>query len=154
MCQRNVTQHFPQLQGLEAELQRRIGAFFDRHILATYAAETPVFSPCHAARRFPLQRYTADVYVASDSDAVRLIDFNPVGGTTVPLLFTWEELGLQDGQPHTQTDAAFPVRIVTDPMGIQPDKAAYMVPYDFVDDGPGGAAEDIWQRLQNLQSLS
>lgn len=122
--------------------------------------------------RFPLRRYTADVYVASDSDAVRLIDFNPVGGTTSPLLFSWEELGLDDCENQagplrhdkrppsalppngtaddTSRNPSFPVRIVTDPMGIQPDKAAYMVPFDFVDDGPGGAAEGIWERLQTL----
>ena len=31
------------------------------------------------------------------SGAVRLLDFNPVGGTTAPLLFSWQELGLGGG---------------------------------------------------------
>lgn len=33
-----------------------------------------------------------DVYVAT-SGKVRLMDFNPVGGFTAPLLFEWAELG-------------------------------------------------------------
>ena len=33
-----------------------------------------------------------DVYVAT-SGTVRLMDFNPVGGSTAPLLFDWDELG-------------------------------------------------------------
>ena len=35
---------------------------------------------------------TMDLYVAT-TGSVRLMDFNPVGGSTVPLLFEWEELG-------------------------------------------------------------
>ena len=33
-----------------------------------------------------------DVYVAT-TGTVRLMDFNPVGGSTAPLLFDWDELG-------------------------------------------------------------
>lgn len=39
---------------------------------------------------------TFDVYVATDG-RVRLIDFNPVGFTTQPLSFSWQELGY--GEP-------------------------------------------------------
>jgi hypothetical protein len=42
-------------------------------------------------RRFPHPSYTYDVYVAT-SGSVKLLDFNPAGGTTAPLLFTWTEL--------------------------------------------------------------
>ncbi len=183
----------------------------------------------HNTHRFPLQHYTWDVYVASDTDAVRLIDFNPIGGTTAPLLFTWEELGLEqvaagrqgedeaggfraerdtedalhggqggnngtqhegngntqhgNGAPRISKEAALgpaalgpandvhngcttpnhkddssssssseiPVRLIVDPIGIQPNKVAYMVPFDFVDDGPGGAAEGLWERLGALE---
>ena len=44
-----------------------------------------------ACRNFPQPNYTYDVYVTT-SGAVRLVDFNPMGGTTTPLLFAWEEL--------------------------------------------------------------
>lgn len=33
-----------------------------------------------------------DVYVTT-TGKVRLMDFNPVGGFTAPLLFEWDELG-------------------------------------------------------------
>lgn len=33
-----------------------------------------------------------DVYVAT-SGTVKLMDFNPIGGSTVPLLYEWDELG-------------------------------------------------------------
>lgn len=35
---------------------------------------------------------TMDVYVATNR-TVRLMDFNPIGGSTAPLLFDWDELG-------------------------------------------------------------
>lgn len=44
--------------------------------------------PCS---RFPHPHYTYDAYVAA-SGAVRLLDFNPLRGTTSPLLFSWHEL--------------------------------------------------------------
>ncbi len=37
---------------------------------------------------------TFDAYVAT-TGSVKLVDFNPVGGTTSPLLFEWHELGLE-----------------------------------------------------------
>lgn len=43
------------------------------------------------------------------------------------------------------------LRVVVDPVGIRPVKAAYMVPFDFVDTSPGGAADGLWQRLQQVQ---
>ncbi|KAK9126882.1 hypothetical protein Scep_015728 [Stephania cephalantha] len=40
---------------------------------------------------FELDNYTFDVYVTRDG-RVKLIDFNPWGAFTLPLMFTWEEL--------------------------------------------------------------
>lgn len=45
----------------------------------------------HVQQRFPETDYTFDVYVTT-AGKVRLIDFNPIGGTTSPLLFDWTEL--------------------------------------------------------------
>lgn len=53
-----------------------------------------LFTPTQG--RFPLPHYTYDVYVAATAEAVRLVDFNPIGGTTAPLLFEWEELPFGD----------------------------------------------------------
>ncbi|KAL4425346.1 hypothetical protein ABPG75_009362 [Micractinium tetrahymenae] len=76
-CQRDLTQCFEFLREERAELAAAIAAFHARHIQG----------------RFPHPHFTYDVYVAA-SGAVKLMDFNPVGGTTAPLLFSWEELGL------------------------------------------------------------
>ncbi|GAB4815495.1 hypothetical protein N2152v2_002541 [Parachlorella kessleri] len=76
VSQRDVTEYFPFLVEEKPRLQQRILDFHTRHIQG----------------RFPLPHYTYDVYVAETADAVKLIDFNPVGGTTSPLLFSWEEL--------------------------------------------------------------
>jgi hypothetical protein len=76
ISQRDPTQFFPQLQGeTRAAIQAGIAAFVRQHVLPA----------------FPLEHYTCDVYVAT-TGAVRLVDFNPVGATTSPLLFSWEEL--------------------------------------------------------------
>lgn len=40
----------------------------------------------------PVPADCMDVYVAT-TGTVRLMDFNPVGGSTAPLLFDWDELG-------------------------------------------------------------
>ena len=39
-----------------------------------------------------------DVYVATNG-TVKLMDFNPVGGSTAPLLFDWAELGYTSTSP-------------------------------------------------------
>lgn len=38
--------------------------------------------------------------MAATAEAVKLLDFNPVGGTTAPLLFSWEELGYGGALPQ------------------------------------------------------
>lgn len=52
--------------------------------------------------RFALPHYTFDVYVAATADAVKLVDFNPIGGATSPLLFSWEELPFSDVLQHAE----------------------------------------------------
>ncbi|KAK3271875.1 hypothetical protein CYMTET_19800 [Cymbomonas tetramitiformis] len=49
------------------------------------------FFDCVVQPAFPSQNYTYDVYVTQDM-RVKLMDFNPYGGETLPLLFTWTEL--------------------------------------------------------------
>jgi hypothetical protein len=56
----------------------------------------------------PLCPVTFDAYVATNN-TVKLLDFNPVGGTTSPLLFTWRELGLDQAVgEHQQEEEAEP----------------------------------------------
>ena len=55
---------------------------------------------------------------------VRLLDFNPAGGTTSTLLFDWAELpyGLEAGAAAktSATEHVLDFRIVSDPTGFRP----------------------------------
>lgn len=77
----------------EASRQRQCEA---RPALQLGAAPPPLFC-CPPAR--PLRPPTIPLQV-------RLIDFNPVGGTTAPLLFTWEELGFGQEEGGAAGEAA------------------------------------------------
>lgn len=75
ISQRDVSQHFPQLVGCEGDIKHLLETFFEEHIQGV----------------FPLSNYSMDTYITAKGK-VRLLDFNPIGGTTSPLLFDWEEL--------------------------------------------------------------
>lgn len=49
-----------------------------------------------------------DLYVAAKDGSVRIVDFNPPGGTTSPLLFSWEELAYPSLQARQPAVAALP----------------------------------------------
>ncbi|KAG1670189.1 hypothetical protein FOA52_014965 [Chlamydomonas sp. UWO 241] len=81
-CQRDVSQHFPQLHGPDA--------------LPPIRAAIRRFHAQHIARHFPLSEYVVDLYVATNL-TTKLIDFGCASSGTSPLLFSWEELGLGGG---------------------------------------------------------
>ena len=58
---------------------------------------------------------TFDVYVARNG-AVRLVDFNPFGGSTLPLLFSWSELLAL----HTEREGMEPLDTQQQPAMTQP----------------------------------
>jgi hypothetical protein len=146
ISQRDVSQRFPQLDGEAEALEAAICDFHDDSI----------------AGRFGLADFTYDVYAVSGGRGVRLLDFNPVGGTTSALLFEWEELygdgdapeaaaaegasGSGEGEgaaaaalPLVAPDVAF--RIVTDAAGMRAGaKTATGMPYDMLllQEGGGG----------------
>jgi len=84
------------------------------------------------------------------------MDFNPAGGTTAPLLYTWEELmDLESrcnkepsGTSSTTTTAAPQMRIIRDDVAMRPDTAVYGVPYDFVDASEGSALSSLLKQAQ------
>jgi hypothetical protein len=102
------------------------------------------------------------VYVTSNG-TVRVLDFNPWGGATLPLLFTWDELARLDGAPcnalvlHLLTfclhaldaetcDEEFPVvRVVESPQGIRPGLRTG-VPLELYDTSAGSALQDFISR--------
>uniref|UniRef100_A0A8R7PMC9 Cell division cycle protein 123-like protein n=1 Tax=Triticum urartu TaxID=4572 RepID=A0A8R7PMC9_TRIUA len=71
VSQRDPSAYYPSLPGWSAEVQPKIEDFFEEFIEPQFASEN----------------YTFDVYVRADG-RVKLIDFNPWGGYTLPLLFT------------------------------------------------------------------
>lgn len=91
---------------------------------------------------------------------VRLLDFNPPGGTTQPLMFTWEELHsaaeLMCSSPRG-SDQDCDLRVVTDRMHVQAGaQTVFGVPADTLE-LQGMTWGDVMQHLasevskQNLQ---
>jgi hypothetical protein len=77
------------------------------------------------------------------------MDFNPLGGTTSPLLFEWEEL-LAAGAGVGDTGAEVPeLRLVAVGAPLRPAKALYGAPYDFVNGT--GVVEDFLEQLHRRQ---
>ncbi|KAK9837006.1 hypothetical protein WJX81_006472 [Elliptochloris bilobata] len=112
VSQRNIAEHYPQLAAQREELLEALLEFAEEHL-----------------ERFPEPDFAADVYVAA-SGRVWLVDFNPIGGTTSPLLFDWEELPYSRAAPAADTIAEAP--------------AARQAPHT----APGGAIDDLLRELQ------
>mmetsp|Transcript_19512 Transcript_19512/g.37371 ORF Transcript_19512/g.37371 Transcript_19512/m.37371 type:complete len:389 (-) Transcript_19512:387-1553(-) len=74
-CQRDTARRYPFLSDMKQDLEEVLLDFFEMHVLEA----------------FPSQSYTYDVYV-TESKKVKIMDFNPYGGETLPLLFEWSEL--------------------------------------------------------------
>ena len=101
-------------------------------------------------RRRGCRADTYDVYV-TPKGTVRLLDFNPAGGTTSPLLFDWDELpyGLQNGSAvDGATEHVLDFRIVTHPAGVRPTTAVYGMPYDLADQSAGGAVAELMRQTR------
>ena len=82
---------------------------------------------------------------------MRLLDFNPVGGTTSPILFDWADLPYgEQAADITDSDVEHMLefRIVTDPVGVKPNLAVYGMPYDLVDRSAEGAIADLMRQTQ------
>ncbi|XP_022868212.1 cell division cycle protein 123 homolog [Olea europaea var. sylvestris] len=128
ISQREVTNFYPVL--LEKDnLKMTIRGFFVEKVMENFESES----------------YTFDVYVTRDG-RVKLLDFNPWGGFTLPLLFTWEEL--EDKLKDEDHELEF--RIVENSCGIRPGlKTA--VPYDYLDTSPGSGWD---QFLRNANEES
>ncbi|KAL6532851.1 hypothetical protein OROGR_013811 [Orobanche gracilis] len=115
ICQRGMTNFYPALLDRKGDLERIIDDFFMEKVKAGFGSES----------------YTFDVYVTKDG-RVKLLDFNPWGGSTLPLLFTWEELEEKSREGGNRLE----FRIVGSRRGIRPGlKTA--VPYDYLDTSSG-----------------
>ncbi|KAJ7969062.1 Cell division cycle protein 123-like protein [Quillaja saponaria] len=114
ISQRESTSFYPALLGKENDLRFLIYEFFKNNVRSKFESEN----------------YTFDVYITRD-EKTKILDFNPWGAFTLPLLFTWEEL--EDISSEVD-DVDF--RIVEDKFVVRPGlKTA--VPYDYLDTSPG-----------------
>ena len=105
------------------------------------------------AYKFPDSSYTFDVYRYS-AQKVLLIDFNPFGAQTDPLLFTWGELtdpALLISDNGDEFKGVF--KYVTCPGGVQPNPFHYSrMPADVVDLACGNDVNKLVDLL-NVQNL-
>ncbi|KAG5567457.1 hypothetical protein RHGRI_002866 [Rhododendron griersonianum] len=131
ISQREVTGFYPSICQQKNELKMVIQEFFTDEVRLN----------------FDLENYTFDVYVREDG-RVKLLDFNPWGAFTLPLLFTWEELGKDSEDGNT-----LEFRMVESQCGVRPGlKTA--VPYDYLDTSEGSgwdqflrnAEEELWRQ--------
>lgn len=114
ISQREVATFYPALLEKKNNLLLLIQGFFNNNVRAIFESEN----------------YTLDVYITKD-ERVKVVDFNPWGAFTLPLLFTWEELE----QMLSEGDGV-EFRIVEDRCAVRPGlKTA--VPYDYLDTSPG-----------------
>ena len=130
ISQREVTGFYPALLEKKRGIEAVIMEFFLDKVSET----------------FELENYTFDVYVTTD-DRVKLVDFNPWGAFTLPLLFTWEELE----QNFAEEGHGVEFRIVETQSAVRPGlKTA--VPYDYLDYGPGSGWDQFLRNAdQELQ---
>ncbi|XP_021742222.1 cell division cycle protein 123 homolog [Chenopodium quinoa] len=137
ISQREVTAYYPAVLERKVELKDMIHDFFMDNVEGKFKSEN----------------YTFDVYVTKDNK-VKLIDFNPWGAFTLPLLFTWEELELA-GKLEEDIDC----RIVGSQHTVRPGlKTA--VPYDYIDMNAGSgwdqflrnADEELQQQMRSSEA--
>ena len=130
--QRHVSPHFPFLSASRHELLPRLLSFFE-HVVADV---------------FPLPSYTFDVHLPQRPGAQpRLLDFNPWGGSTLPLLFDWPELAAL----AADTEQELPVwRVVEVAQQIRPG-LRMGVPLELVQTGEGSALSELLSKAREQE---
>ncbi|KAF7836652.1 cell division cycle protein 123-like protein [Senna tora] len=131
ISQREVTTFYPALLENKNDLLLLIQDFFNNKVQAVFESDN----------------YTFDIYITKD-ERVKVVDFNPWGAFTLPLLFTWEELE----QILSEREVDF--RIVEDRCAVRPGlKTA--VPYDYLDTSPGSGWDQFLRNAdEELQRQS
>ncbi|KAL8138939.1 hypothetical protein V2J09_004940 [Rumex salicifolius] len=125
VSQREVTTFYPSLLETTTELEDLIYDFFIDKVEG----------------RFESEKYTFDIYVTREG-RVKVIDFNPWGAFTLPLMFTWDEL---EEIAKNVEDGSSELRIVESRCGVRPGlKTA--VPYDYLDTSPGSGWDQFLKK--------
>ncbi|XP_038054471.1 cell division cycle protein 123 homolog [Patiria miniata] len=126
ISQRDHTNFFPDLGPLAEQIHNEIEDFHDRHI----------------AGNFLDHDYVYDIY-RQDKRKFLLIDFNPFGETTDPLLFDWEDLNDLD-VTRTDSQSWETFRYVRSASGIQPSQfLSYRYPVDILHLTTGADADKL-----------
>lgn len=130
ICQREVTGFYASLLGREEEITDMVSDFFIENLQEVFGGGD----------------FSFDVYITKGGK-VKVMDFNTWGGSTLPLLFTWEELE-EKHDVITRSEIAInskpEFRIVMHEGLVQPGlRIGTGVPIDFVNQG---AWEDIIKR--------
>ena len=90
--------------------------------------------------------YCMDLVLSSDNEKVRfIVDFNPFGGATLPLLFSYDELSNDDGN-----EIEFEVRVIETQGKVLPSKG-FGVPFDLVDTSENSAIAEFIKKQQQQQ---
>lgn len=127
VCQREVTGFYESLLGREEEITDLILDFFLDNLKEDFGGRD----------------YTFDVYVTKENK-VKLMDFNTWAGSTLPLLFSWEELEAKFAEAESPLNPHVECRIVTNEGLVQLGlRVGTGVPIDFVNQG---AWEDVIRR--------
>lgn len=134
--QRHVGTHFPFLAGSREELLPRLLHFFEEVV----------------ADVFPLPTYTFDVHLPQRPGAQpRLLDFNPWGGSTLPLLFSWPELAALAAAAEEDESTELPVwRVVEVAQQIRPGLRTG-VPVELVQTGEGSALSELLAKAREQE---
>ncbi|XP_012838207.1 PREDICTED: LOW QUALITY PROTEIN: cell division cycle protein 123 homolog [Erythranthe guttata] len=100
ICQREVTNFHPTLVERKSHLKAMILDFFVEEVKGKFGSES----------------FTFDVYVTKDG-RVKVLDFNPWGGSTLTLMFSWDEL---EDESREGDEFELDFRIVESRCGIRP----------------------------------
>ncbi|CAN6969872.1 unnamed protein product [Brassica rapa subsp. trilocularis] len=125
VCQREVTTFYPVLVSEKEALKGLIEEFFDVNVRNV----------------FELEDYVFDVYVTKEG-RVKVVDFNTWCGSTLPLMFSWEEL-----EGFRRVGGELELRIVESRRGVLPGlKTA--VPYDYIDVSCGSGWDQVLKKAE------
>ncbi|XP_078152462.1 uncharacterized protein LOC144547646 [Carex rostrata] len=123
ISQREVTAFYPSLLTQKDQIVDSISDFFDQIVKLVFGSRD----------------YTFDVYLTQKKKKVILVDFNPWGGFTLPLLFEWDEL--------EQEREEVELRLVEGSSGVRPGiKTA--VPYDYLDMSEGSGWDEFFRKAE------
>ncbi|PKA49277.1 hypothetical protein AXF42_Ash014179 [Apostasia shenzhenica] len=126
ISQREITAYYPSLLDRRDELRQLIEDFFAEAVDPT----------------FKLEDYTFDVHVTGDW-RIKILDFNPWGAFTLPLLFSWEEL---EKKSFGEEEVEF--RLVESQCGVRPGlKTA--VPFDYLDAAEGSGWDQFLRKADD-----